>query len=192
MSVLHSVITQLLRDLKENAPPDADFEMTVVLDLILSSVGADKRPTFGYYFASHIHKRVFWLEDFNLACLSEECDGSMESSSKCKLKFMFKHSYESLSFRRRSTVLVGNRQLVKWLSSVTSNRKHCELFPNTLDISEIVIRELKGILVQASAGIYVTWCQILSMTTWNRSRDFKILDIALYCGKSFNHVRTCE
>jgi hypothetical protein len=94
MSVLHSVITQLLRNLKESAPPDAGFETTVVLDSFSSSVGADQRPTFGYYFASHTHKRVFWLEDFNLACLSEECDGSMESSSRCKLKFMLKHAYE--------------------------------------------------------------------------------------------------
>ncbi|KAG1763635.1 hypothetical protein EDD22DRAFT_886664 [Suillus occidentalis] len=115
MSFLHSVVTQLLRDLKESAPPDAGFEMTVVLDSSSSSVGADQRPTFGYYFASHTHKRVFWLEDFNLACLSEQCDGSTESSSRCKLK------------------------------------KHCELFPNTLNVSEAIIRELKSILVHASA-----------------------------------------
>ncbi|KAG1818641.1 uncharacterized protein BJ212DRAFT_100625 [Suillus subaureus] len=118
MSALHGVITQLLRDLKERAPPDADSEMTVVLDLFFSSVGADQRPTFGYYFASHTHKRVFWLEDFSLACLSEECDGSMESSSRCA-------------------------EAQYW--------KHCELFPNTLDVTEVVIRELKSILVQASA-----------------------------------------
>ncbi|KAG2344412.1 hypothetical protein BDR05DRAFT_961779 [Suillus weaverae] len=118
MSALHSVITQLLRDLKESAPPDADSETTVVLDPFLSSAGADQRPTFGYYFASHTHKRVFWLKDFNLACLSEECDGSMESSSRCA-------------------------EAQYW--------KHCELFPNTLNVTEVVIRELKSILIQASA-----------------------------------------
>ncbi|KAG2360637.1 hypothetical protein BDR07DRAFT_1411919, partial [Suillus spraguei] len=102
MSTLNSAITQLLRDLKERTHPDAGSDMTVVLDS--SFVGTDQRPSFGYYFASHTHKRVFWLEDFNLACFS-----------------------------------------------ATSDRKHCELFPNTLDITEVVIRELKGILVQASA-----------------------------------------
>ncbi|KAG2147394.1 uncharacterized protein EDB93DRAFT_1146902 [Suillus bovinus] len=115
---LRSVITQLLRDLKERAPSDADSEMTIVLDLIPSTVSADQRPTFGYYFASHTHKRVFWLEDFNLACLSEECDGPVESSSRC---------------------------------AETQYWKHCELFPNTLNVTEVVIRELKSILVQASA-----------------------------------------
>lgn len=96
MSALHgAAITQLLRDLRDRAPSDADSELTVVLDLIPSSVGADQNPTFGYYFASHTHKRVFWLEDFNLACLSEECDGSMESSLRCKLKSMLKHACES-------------------------------------------------------------------------------------------------
>jgi len=89
---LHSVITQLLLNLKEKAP-DVDSEMTVPLDLFLSSVIADQ-PIFEYYFASHTHKRVFWLEDFSLACLSEECDGSMESSFRCKLKFMLKHACE--------------------------------------------------------------------------------------------------
>ncbi|KAG2033450.1 hypothetical protein BDR03DRAFT_967496 [Suillus americanus] len=118
MSALHGVITQLLRDLKEKAPPDADSEMIVVLDLLSSSVVADQRPTFGYYFASHTHKRVLWLEDFSLVCLSEECDGSMESSSRCA-------------------------EAQYWM--------HCELFPNTLDVTEVIIRELKSILVQASA-----------------------------------------
>jgi hypothetical protein len=113
---LHSVITQLLLNLKEKAP-DVDSEMTVPLDLFLSSVIADQ-PIFEYYFASHTHKRVFWLEDFSLACLSEECDGSMESSFRCA-------------------------EAQYW--------KHCELFPNTLDVTEPVIRELKSILVQASA-----------------------------------------
>ncbi|KAG2106550.1 uncharacterized protein F5147DRAFT_700325 [Suillus discolor] len=114
MAPLHGVIIQLLRDLRDRAPSDADSELTVVLDLIPSSVGADQNPTFGYYFASHTHKRVFWLEDFNLACFSEECDESMGSSLRCKPK------------------------------------KHCELFPNTLNVTEVVIQELRSILVQAS------------------------------------------
>lgn len=151
MSVLHSVTTQLLRDLKEKAPPDADFEMTVVLDLILSSVGADKRPTFGYYFASHIHKRVFWLEDFNLACLSEDCDGSMESSSKCA-------------------------EAQYW--------KHCELFPNTLDISEIVIRELKSILVQASADRVTSKFSTSPYTAENLSTMLELVNNIEPQGKS--------
>lgn len=117
MSALHAAaITQLLHDLRDRAPSNA--ELTVVLDLIPSSVGADQNPTFGYYFASHTHKRVFWLEDFNLACFSEECDGSMESSLRCA-------------------------EAQYW--------KHCELFPNTLNVTDVVIRELRSILVQASA-----------------------------------------
>lgn len=115
MSTINGVITQLLRDLKERAYPDADSDITVVLDSSFAS--ADQRPTFGYYFASHSHNRVFWLEDFNLACLSGECDGSMESSFCAETQY--------------------------W--------KHCELFPNTLNITEVVIHELKTILVQASA-----------------------------------------
>ncbi|KAG1791837.1 uncharacterized protein HD556DRAFT_1382955 [Suillus plorans] len=119
VSALHgAAITQLLRDLRDRAPSDADSELTVVLDLIPSSVSADQNPTFGYYFASHTHKRVFWLEDFNLACFSEECDESMESSLRCA-------------------------EAQYW--------KHCELFPNTLNVTELVIQELRSILVQASA-----------------------------------------
>ncbi|KAG2123804.1 hypothetical protein DEU56DRAFT_828767 [Suillus clintonianus] len=117
-SALHNVITQLLCGLKETAPDDAESEMTLVLDLFLSSVGADQKPNFGYYFVSHTHKRVFWLQSFDLDCLSEECDGSMGSTSRCA-------------------------EAQYW--------KHCELFPNTLNVTEVVIRELKSILVQASA-----------------------------------------
>ncbi|KAG1732408.1 uncharacterized protein EDB91DRAFT_1151752 [Suillus paluster] len=116
MSALCSAITRLFHDLKESAPPDADSDITLVLDKFF--VGTDQKLTFGYYFVSHTHKRVFWLEDFDLPCLSEECDGSMGSTSGCV-------------------------EAQYW--------KHCELFPNTLNVTEVVIRELKSILVQASA-----------------------------------------
>ncbi|KAG2147399.1 uncharacterized protein EDB93DRAFT_1147000 [Suillus bovinus] len=157
MSALHGVITQLLRNLKERAPPDADSEMTIVLDLIpfVDGVDSGQRPTFGYYFASHTHKRVFWLEDFNLACLSEECDGPMESSSRCKL-------------------------------NATSNRKHCELFPNTLNVTEVVIRELKSILVQVSTDRLTSRFSTSPYTAENVSTMLELANNIEPLGKSMD------
>ncbi|KAG0708426.1 hypothetical protein DFH29DRAFT_870955 [Suillus ampliporus] len=141
------VITQLFRDLKESAP-DADSDISLVLDL--SFVGADQRLTFGYYFASHTHKRVFWLEGFECPCLSEDCD-EMVSSSRCA-------------------------EAQYW--------KHCELFPNTLNVTEVVIREIKSIIVQASADRVTSKFSTSPYTAENLSTMLELVNNIKPQGKS--------
>ena len=109
---LDDVITQLHRDLKDSALPDADSDAEITLVLDHSSTSEDQRLTCRYYFASHTHKQVFWLENFNLPCLSKECD--VWSTSECKnALFTLKYRYEwpILSCRRWRTVLVSNDNL---------------------------------------------------------------------------------